>query len=72
MNVDGLPMDIISPAQGEVDHTCGYRGIGITINQDEGTRMPIVLIRIECQRMIQREIADTDVIEFQGFRGHMF
>ena len=60
-------MNIISPAQGEVDQPRGNRGIGIAINQDKGASVSIVLVRLEGHGMIQRKIADADVIQFQSF-----
>ncbi len=71
VNIDGLPMDIFRPAQRKVDHPGGNSGIAEAVNKDKGAGFTDFGIRIKGDRLVNRDVADTDFIQFQRFGGRM-
>ena len=66
VDIDRMPMNIMRPAQGMIDHPCANSGIGETIDQNKVARVPVITVTVEHDRRLGRNIADADLVHLQG------
>ena len=60
-----LPVDVGGAAQGKGDHAAGDRRVGHPVDQDEAAHVAVLGIGIECDGVIEREIAERDLVELE-------
>ena len=65
--IDGqfLMMNVLCPAQGEVDHACRHGGVGVAINQHTRSQRPIAAIGLKRDATVHAERRHADVVELE-------
>ena len=71
-HVGRLPMDILCPAQREVQHARCDGGIADLVDQDEAAQRPVLFIGLEHDLLVGRQVGDTDGVQFQRLGRQMF
>ena len=65
MIVVGLPVDIVSSAQAEIQHTCGDRSIGNFVDQNKAAQRRLFGIGFERNRLVSVHFRNADRIQLQ-------
>ncbi len=72
VHVDGLPMDVVRPAERMRNHSGTDGGVGQPVDEDEASGVAVVGIRIEGHRPIETDVADADLVEGQRIGRGLF
>ena len=64
-------MDVGGPTQRERDHSARHGVIAQAVDQDKTAHIAIFGIRIERDRAIKRDIAETDLVEIEMLGGNV-
>ena len=71
VHVERLPVDVLRAAQREMHQPGAHGRVGQAVDQDEAARIAVLGIRIERDRLIEREVADADLVQRERLRGEM-
>ncbi len=66
VDLDGLPVDVVGPAQGEVQQPGGDGGVGEPVDEDEAAHVAVLDVGVERDRSVEAEVADADLVELEG------
>ena len=71
VHVQVLPVHVVGPAQGEVQGAGGDGVVALPVDQDEAAQRVVLRVGHEGHRLLQAEIAVTDLVELQALGGQV-
>ena len=70
-DVGRLPVDVLRPPQGKMQHPGGDRGIRLAVDQDEPAQRPVFSIGLKHDPPVGMNLGHTDLVELQRLGGHL-
>src|ERR1700728_2980456 len=67
VDVERLPVNILRSAQREVQRTGGQRVMRDAIDQNEAAEIAATGVWLECDRAVELELADANLVELEAF-----
>ena len=58
-------MDVLRAAQRKVQQARADRCVGHAVDQDEAAGVAVLVVRVERDRLVERQVADADLVEFE-------
>ncbi|HEY0748485.1 MAG TPA: hypothetical protein VGD63_17420 [Steroidobacteraceae bacterium] len=71
VDIQRLPVNVARAAQREMQHAACDGRIADLVDQNEAAELAALPVSLEHQRLVRREVCNTDGIEAQGFGSQM-
>jgi hypothetical protein len=71
VHVERLPVDVVGPAQRELQQACADGVVREPVDQDETAGLAVVAVRVERDGPVEADVADADLVELELLRSQV-